>query len=163
MPPELIQADQLSPPPQAWGHAPIASSPMHEANPSQSQRLQPSNSPLEVSHGVIRPDMEEHEPIEEFGLAQLKPLKPFTLHMPFMHVMLSYRVETEGMKGNQLVRDIYEKLHALSLNDHVVPMTGLSIWPPFFAAPPPPNVPHRAKVFWDVKCLVSVLNHCVFV
>ncbi len=161
----MIRSDELQPTGAVWHHPPMAfSSPiLGEANPSPGalpagQRMQmPSNSsPLEVSHGLIRPDTEEQGPIEEFGLAQLQPIKPFTLHMPFLHVMLSYRVETEGMRGNQLVRDIYEKLHALSLNEQVIPMTGLSIWPPFFAPPPAPNVPHRVKVFWDIKCLVSV-------
>lgn len=114
-----------------------------------------ADSPLVVSHGVVKADTGDHGPVQEFGLARLEPLRTLSPHIPFLHVMLSYRVETEGSRapGNQLVKDIYEKLHALSLTDHIVPITGLGVWPSF-CAPPKSSCPrHCVKVFWDEKCL----------
>jgi hypothetical protein len=89
------------------------------------------------------PSSEETGAEAEVHVPQLlvQPTK-FTLRSELLHVFISYRVATEGPKGNGLSSELYRTVRALSLDmgqDLNIPSYGWGIWPRFAREVRPPD------------------------
>ncbi|KAJ1489831.1 hypothetical protein T484DRAFT_1778889 [Baffinella frigidus] len=92
----------------------------------------------------------------------LPALKTFSLRGMLLHLMLSYRVATEGVgKGNGIVKDLYDELLRLSVEGSPelhLPGSALGKFPYFLKQPSllnPEKQAGQVKVFWDKKCLLD--------
>jgi len=90
--------------------------------------------PRTIGGEVRHPEIPGQEP--DLDLPQLKP---FSLRGMLMHVMLSYRVASEGVgkTGNGFVKDLYSEILRLSTSDTdlTLPSTGLGKFPHFLKRP----------------------------
>jgi hypothetical protein len=102
--------------------------------------------PSEPSGRVGHPEVPGETPA-----LYLPELRPFSLRGMLMHAMLSYRVSSEGVgtSGNGFVKDLYDELLRLSVNDRNadlhLPFSGLGKFPHFLNQPPGASSSHREK------------------
>jgi len=87
----------------------------------------------------------------------LEKQSAFELFGELFHVFISYRVTSEGRKGNAFARNLYKHLHLLSRDDDLsIPSVGCGQYPRFVKEIAPgaiANKPNVAKVYLDEQCL----------
>lgn len=125
--------------------------------PGAGQGFPPPRPALATLHPATTSSSDQLVQDGHFSGVNLPALKPFSLNGMFFHVMLSYRVATEGLDGNGLVQNIYTKLHELSTQDHdlFLPLSAIGRWPHFSRKPQQIRAPQQVKCFWDNACLLD--------